>query len=147
MVTFADIITNELLIGVIVTIVLAQIIKVITNAARGNKLSWDILVYGIGGMPSTHAAVVTCLTVSVLILEGISYLFVVSVVFSLLIIRDAMGVRYATGEQAKVINDLERTVWKKERVKLKESIGHTPSQVIMGIILGLIVALATVYLF
>jgi len=149
MVTFADIATNRLLIGVLLTIITAQIIKAITNSIKGKKFSFDVLFYGIGGMPSSHAAVVTCLTVSILLLEGMSYLFVASVVFSLIIIRDAVGVRWATGEQAKVINELQADIWKKEKskiVKLKESIGHTPAEVMAGITLGLIISLVTIFL-
>ena len=149
MVTFADIATNRLLIGVLLTIITAQIIKAITNSIKGKKFSFDVLFYGIGGMPSSHAAVVTCLTVSILLLEGMSYLFVASVVFSLIIIRDAVGVRWATGEQAKVINELEKKIWKSEKskiIQLKESIGHTPAEVMAGITLGLIISLVTIFL-
>jgi len=147
MITFTDIITNELLIAVVLTIVIAQIVKAVTNSIKGRKFSLRVLVYGTGGMPSSHAAVVTCLTTSILLLEGISYLFVASLVISLIIIRDAVGVRYATGEQAKVINKLEKSVWKKSKqVRLEDSIGHTPSQALAGIALGLIVAFLTILL-
>ncbi|MBW2991912.1 divergent PAP2 family protein [Candidatus Woesearchaeota archaeon] len=148
MITFNDVITNKLLIAVLLTIVVGQVIKAITNAVKGKKFSMETLFYGTGGMPSSHAAVVTCLTVSILLLEGISYLFVASVVFSLIIIRDAVGVRWATGEQAKVINDMQAKLWKNKSkiVDLKESIGHTPAEVIVGIILGLVIAFLTVYL-
>jgi len=146
MITLEDLITNRLLIAVVLTIIITQITKAITNTVKGHKFSLDVLVYGIGGMPSTHAAVVTCLTVTILLLEGITSLFVASFVISLIIIRDAVGVRYATGEQAKVINDLQKKVWKSEKIHLKESIGHTPSQVIVGIIIGLAVSFLAVFL-
>lgn len=146
MVTFIDIITNKLLIAVLLTILMGQIIKAITNSVKGRKFSLKHLIYGTGGMPSSHAAVVTCLTVSILLLEGISYLFVASLVISLIIIRDAVGVRYATGKQAGVINDLQKKIWKKSKVHLSESIGHTPEQVLVGIILGVAISFLTVYL-
>jgi len=149
MMMLADILANRLLIGVIAALVLAQIIKTITNSARGRKFSWSYLIYGVGGMPSSHTAVVTCLTISLLLLQGISYLFVASLVFSLLVIRDALGVRHAVGEEAKVINKLEKTVWKgkeSKQVHLGEIIGHTPSEVAAGVALGTIVAFLVVYL-
>lgn len=147
MITFTDIITNKLLIAVFLTIFLGQVIKTITNSIKGHRFSLKVLFYGIGGMPSSHAAVVTCLTTTILLLEGASYLFVVSLVVSLLIIRDAVGVRYAVGKQAKVINDIQKFVFKKSKIiDLKESIGHTPMQVLAGIALGLVVSFFSVYI-
>ena len=149
MITLTDVITNRLFIGVISTLILAQLIKSITNAVRGRKFSWKYLIYGVGGMPSSHTAAVIFLTVSLFLIEGLSSLFVVSFVFSLLVIRDAVGVRHAVGEQAKIINELEDAIWKGKKsrlVHLKELMGHTPTEVAAGIALGTAIAFLIVYL-
>jgi acid phosphatase family membrane protein YuiD len=143
MITLIDIITNEFLIGAIITIALAQGIKAITNSIKGNKFSFKHLVYGVGGMPSSHSAAVSYLASSVFILEGLSNLFVISLVFSIIIIRDAVGVRHIVGEQGKVINKLEEKEFKKQSsiVHFSGKVGHTPVQAFAGIILGIAVAL------
>ena len=143
MITLADIITNRFLIGAIITLALAQGIKAIINSVKGNKFAFRHLVYGVGGMPSSHSAAVSYITCSILVLEGISNLFILSLVFSLIVIRDAVGVRHIVGEQGKMINKLEEKEFKKSSgiVHFSEKVGHTPLQALAGIVLGVVVAL------
>jgi acid phosphatase family membrane protein YuiD len=92
-----------------------------------------------GGMPSSHSATVIALTTMVFFIEGISLLFVTVLVLSLVVIRDSYGMRWSVGEQAKMVNMLLR----KEKVekKVKVILGHTPSQVNAGIVLGIVVSI------
>lgn len=146
MITLLDITSNKLLIAVAITLISSQSIKAVVRFVKENKFSIKSFFFRMGGMPSTHTAIITCLTMSILLLEGISPLFVVSLVLSIVIIRDALGVRQTIGEQAKIINKLELKVWKKPRYKLSESIGHVPSQVIIGMLLGVLVSFLVVFL-
>jgi acid phosphatase family membrane protein YuiD len=142
MITLAEIITNKFLIGAVITVALAQSIKAITNTAKGNRFSLRHLIYGVGGMPSSHSAAVSYITASVLFIEGISSLFVASLIFSAIVLRDALGVRHNVGEQGRILNKLQKAVLKKEpKVKeFSESVGHTLIEVIAGVILGIAVS-------
>lgn len=101
--------------------------------------------YSSGGMPSVHSAVVSALTFSVGFQEGFSStIFAATLVFSLIVIYDATNIRYAAGKQAeilnKIISDFYRTHTLQEE-KLKELLGHTPKEVFVGIMIGLLFAL------
>lgn len=109
-------------------------------------------VIGSGGMPSSHAAFVSTLSTSIGFRYGFrSDLFAIVAVFSLIIIYDAGGVRRAVGEQANVLNkiirnldlkQLNRSADKELIIKdLKELIGHTPIEVLVGTLLGILIAL------
>jgi len=107
-------------------------------------------IIGSGGMPSSHAAFVTCLATQIGITHGInSDFFAITAVFSLITIYDAGGVRRSVGEQAKILNriitevnpaELDR---EKDNIKreLKELIGHTPFEILAGMMLGFIIAI------
>lgn len=109
-------------------------------------------VIGSGGMPSSHAAFVSTLSTSIGLRYGFrSDLFAIVAVFSLIIIYDAGGVRRAVGEQANVLNkiirnldlkQLNRSADKELIIKdLKELIGHTPIEVLVGTLLGILITL------
>src|SRR5690554_4270216 len=109
-------------------------------------------VIGSGGMPSSHAAFVSTLSTSIGLRYGFrSDLFAIVAVFSLIIIYDAGGVRRAVGEQANVLNKIIRNLDPKHFYKstdkeiiikdLKELIGHTPVEVLVGTFLGILFAL------
>ena len=97
-----------------------------------------------GGMPSSHAAVVTSMTVAVAFHEGIgSNLFAVSLVIAMVVMRDAMGVRRSVGLQASSLNLLGRHSSERlglEFSPLKEIRGHAPLEVVVGALLGLIIS-------
>ncbi len=96
-------------------------------------------------MPSSHSAVVTCLATMVGKSQGIETpIFAVSVVFAFVVMYDAAGIRRAAGKQAKLLNKIIETpglsgVQVSER--LVEVLGHTPTQVVVGAIIGIIVGL------
>lgn len=136
---------NQALIAGLIGAVLAQLIKFFTLLIREKRIDVRTLMTT-GGMPSSHTALVAGLTTSVGLLEGFSStLFDVSLVFALIVMYDAAGVRQAAGKQARIINriifDLQHSLSFKES-HLKELLGHTPREVIGGAFLGIFVALA-----
>ena len=86
-----------------------------------------------GGMPSSHSAVVAALSTSIVFEEGLSLLALVTIIFSIIVVWDARGVRRSTGIIAEIINKLHGR-------KLREQVGHSPLEVVAGIVLGIIVA-------
>lgn len=118
-----------------------QIFKLLADAVVNKKLNFKRFVET-GGMPSSHSAVVASLMTAVGLSEGFdSPLFAVSFVFSFIVMYDAAGVRLAAGKQAKVLNQIinSKQVKVDTNEKLKELLGHTPIQVFVGAIYGIIV--------
>jgi len=122
----------------------AQLIKVISGVIREKRFNFKWFV-GTGGMPSSHAAGVTALTTSVGLYEGVgTALFGVTLMFCVIVLCDAQGVRRASGKQAEILNTIMDDIYWKKKIqedKLKELLGHTPIQVLAGMVIGIIVAL------
>lgn len=135
----------KLLIIPIVAVGATQVIKFIIEAVR-HELRWaSLLEYG--GMPSAHTAFVVSLTTVIGIHEGInSAIFAVAVVFSLLIIRDAIGLRQFLSLHGRVLNmlikDLPDDMEPKYPPRLVEKVGHTPLQATVGGLIGLAIGLS-----
>lgn len=123
-----------------------QLFKVIWDLTATRKLNIRRL-WGAGGMPSAHSAVVVSITTMLGRSQGInSPIFAIAFVFSLVVLYDACGVRYETGKQAQVLNELmsnpEFEISKLNfNGKLEELVGHTPVQVFVGALIGLIIGL------
>ena len=118
-----------------------QVFKLVSDAVVNRKINFKRFVET-GGMPSSHSAVVTSLMTAVGLSEGFdSPMFAVSFVFSFIVMYDAAGVRLAAGKQAKILNQLinSNQVKVDTNEKLKELLGHTPIQVFVGAIYGIIV--------
>lgn len=106
-------------------------------------------------MPSSHSSTVSCLVTSIAIRYGISSdLFAITIIFAGIVMYDAAGIRRAAGKQAGVINSLiekiplfigraqyDKHFSKEKEAKLKELLGHTPFEVMVGCILGIIIGL------
>lgn len=125
---------------------IAQILKTLIHLFLSKKFVAERLV-GSGGMPSSHSATVCALSTAACLEYGAgSFEFAISLILSLIVMYDAMGVRRETGIQAKVLNEIIETFEKmghKElsaQDKLKEFVGHTPLQVLVGGILGIAIA-------
>ncbi|KAL3815133.1 hypothetical protein ACJIZ3_016401 [Penstemon smallii] len=121
----------------------AQSMKIFFNFCVERK--WDFrIVFASGGMPSSHSALCTALTTSVAICHGVAdSLFPVCLGFSLIVMYDAIGVRRHAGMQAQVLNLIVEDLFQGHPIsqrKLKELLGHTPSQVFAGALLGIFVA-------
>ena len=85
-------------------------------------------------MPSSHSSFVTSITTLIYLNYGLfSPLFAICLVFSLVTIYDAMGIRYESGKQAQVLNKITKG-------NLKESLGHKPIEVLVGVIFGIVMA-------
>ena len=122
---------------------IAQLSKVVTNLISEKRLNLYRLV-GSGGMPSSHSSFVMGLTTSIGLDKGWdSGSFAIALVFSLVIMYDASGVRRAVGKQAIILNTMIDDLYKHKHIeqdKLKELIGHTPYEVFVGAILGIVIA-------
>ncbi|MCM1101290.1 MAG: divergent PAP2 family protein [Clostridium sp.] len=124
----------------------AQILKTLIHMLFTKKFVAERLV-GSGGMPSSHSATVCALATATALEYGAgSFEFTISLILAIIVMYDAMGVRRETGIQAKLLNDLVKTFVDMGRSelsaneKLKEFVGHTPLQVLVGAILGILVA-------
>lgn len=122
----------------IITFICIQLFKVLYK--RFDEGIWDFSrFFGAGGMPSSHSALVTCITTMIGKNLGInSELFAVCLAFSIIVMYDAAGVRRAVGKQAHILNDILRNQKLTNAEKLQEMTGHTPFQVLVGAIIGFI---------
>lgn len=121
-----------------------QVFKVIWDLITTKKFNFKRIL-GAGGMPSSHSAIVTSLATLIGKSEGINTpIFALAVIFSFIVMYDAAGIRRAAGKQAKLLNKIIETpgltsVQVQER--LVEVLGHTPVQVLVGAIIGVIAGL------
>ena len=138
---------NFVLVTAICASLLAQLIKVLLNLFIFHRFIAERM-WGAGGMPSSHSATVCAMVVATGRYCGVnSPIFAIAAVLSIIVMYDAMGVRYETGEQAKVLNKmLEQWIEVTEKnnpflqnMHLKEMVGHTPLQVMAGFALGILV--------
>ncbi len=108
---------------------------------KKEKFLWSDL-FVTGNMPSGHSALVTALAVSVFLTEGFSTLFFVSLVFALIVIRDAVGVRRAVGEEGKVLSSVIAALKTRFHIniprKMHQSLGHQPIEVFVGVLIGIV---------
>ena len=122
---------------------LAQLTKCTVYSIKARKLDLTWL-FQTGGMPSSHSAAVTALSTKIGFRAGFdSPLFAAVLVFSLIVMYDAAGLRRAAGKQARVLNFVLQDMYKGHRVseeRLKELLGHTPLEVIAGAAMGLAIA-------
>ena len=125
--------------------VVAQLVKVVVILVREKRLDLRYLVAS-GGMPSSHSAVVSALATAVAMTQGWgSVAFGIAAILAVVVMYDAAGLRQSVGQQAAVLNRiieelrLRRPFTEVER-DLREFIGHTPFQVIVGAILGILIA-------
>jgi acid phosphatase family membrane protein YuiD len=148
--SFTSLFDNPIFLASISTFVLSQCIKSLLSLfkMRERKGTGAIiaLTWSTGGMPSSHSALVAAMATSAAFAEGLgSNVFVITFFFAMVIIRDALGVRRATGLQAKALNRLGRDVaarFKTDWECVKEIQGHSPFEVGVGIALGIVVACA-----
>ena len=148
----SDLITNPFLITGISSWAVAQVLKTVIHFIVYKK--FDIFrLFGDGGMPSGHSATVTSIAVAAGLVYGTgSFPFAISAILAIIVCHDAMGVRWETGKQAVVINELIKVFNDlasqdiSQDVKLKEFVGHTPLQVIAGMTIGIINALVMHFL-
>jgi hypothetical protein len=141
-----QIIHNKILITTISAWVIAQTVKVTIGVIRQKKFDFRWFV-GTGGMPSSHAAGASCLATAVGLEYGFNTVyFALAASFALVVMFDAQGVRRASGKQARVLNKITEDIYWQGRIdesRLRELIGHTPVEVIVGFLLGVLIAIVT----
>ena len=144
-------IENYLLSVALISWLAAQICKTILDFILSGKLDLERM-FGAGGMPSAHSALVCSLTIACARKYGLSSpFFAFAFVLAAIVMYDAMGVRRAAGEQAKVLNrivddwmsdeDEEDNALRQGGKRLKEKVGHTPLEVLSGALLGILIAM------
>ena len=134
---------NKIILTVILAGFGAQLVKLIGLWFKHKSLHWkDLLVTG--GMPSSHSAFVVSLATIIYLMESVSTAFTISLVLALIVVRDAFGVRRTVGEEGIMINKVMRKLNLHKQTHF--SMGHTPLQVIVGSILGFLVAIGVFYL-
>jgi acid phosphatase family membrane protein YuiD len=149
-----NLVENPVFLSAVSSLFLAQLLKTIIYLLRARiknpKDTIEMLIWRTGGMPSSHSALVSALSSSIAFIEGIdSNLFIITVMFALIIIRDALGVRRSSGIQARVLNWLGRQASEKLKIDfhpVKEVTGHSPLEVAVGVLLGIIIAAAFCFL-
>jgi acid phosphatase family membrane protein YuiD len=121
----------------------AQLLKVFVGLRRTRRLRFDRF-FDTGGMPSSHTALVTTLTIGVGLDAGLgSGIFSVTLIFSMYVVFEAAGLRQEVGKQARVLNELIDDLLVTHHLntsRLKELVGHTWGEVSVGFLVGLIVS-------
>ncbi len=134
----------KFLLAAVVAWAIAQVAKVVLASVRKRRLNLRVLADP-GGMPSSHSAIVMGLTTAIGKYAGItSAAFAIALIFSFVVMYDAAGVRRAAGRQAAVLNRLVQDLVHMRGVQeteLRELLGHTPVEVLIGAALGIAVGL------
>ncbi len=141
----SQIISNKIINVTLLAWFIAQLSKVILIFITNKKIDFKRFI-GAGGMPSSHAATAVSLATCIAKSDGLSSsTFAISFIISLVVMYDAAGVRRAAGNQARILNKIVQNwgVANPEfiNVKLKELIGHTPIQVFVGALIGLVIGI------
>lgn len=132
------------LIPAVIAWFLAQFIKCFIDLVTHRETSIIRALFGSGGMPSSHSSTICAITTYIVLTDGItSPVADLAIIVSFIVMYDAMNVRRETGRQGKYLNDLEEfltSIGKKfEPMQFKELVGHTPLQVVCGMLLGIVV--------
>ena len=139
---FVQLPKNRYLIVPVLTWFCIQVFKVIWDLVTTKKFNFKRIL-GAGGMPSSHTAIVVSLSVMIGKEFGFdSPIYALSTIFAFVVMYDAAGVRRAAGKQARLLNKIVETPGLSDievQERLVEVLGHTPFQVIVGAIIGIIV--------
>lgn len=143
-------ITNPVFLACVFSWLSAQFIKTLIKLFSGKihsfKELFELLFWRTGSMPSSHAALVSCLSTTIGFRSGFnSDVFILSLGFFMVTIRDAVGVRRSSGIQAKMINEMGKKLSENglmEYKPIKEVQGHTPMEVFIGCLLGFTIGFA-----
>ncbi len=140
---FTELLQNKVILCSIIAWAIAQFMKIVHDAYKTKSFSLD-LIFSSGGFPSSHTSFVTSLAGGVGFVDGFdSTTFAISVILAFVVMYDAIGVRRAAGTHARIINDLVLKLdGNSVEERLEELLGHTPLQVLGGLVLGIIVSVA-----
>ena len=141
MLEIAAFFNNSVLFWSLISCLLAQFFKIIFNFFSTGKMRFGI-IFETGGMPSSHSALVTGATSGIGFELGFdSSIFALAVAVSLIVMYDASGVRRSAGIQAAELNKISKKLDPKSELELKETLGHTKFEVIVGSIFGPLITL------
>lgn len=149
---FMELIQNTVFMAAVSGWLVAQVLKTIIDTCINKSFNAERLT-GSGGMPSSHSATVCALATASGMQYGTgSFEFAIAAILAIIVMYDARGVRRETGIQAQVINEMIDFFQKMGQPlsyeeKLKEFVGHTPLQVIVGAVLGIAIAVFYCLLF
>lgn len=135
----------EVMVAFVAANLIAQAFKILTVAIKKRTFKWTIL-FATGGMPSSHSSTVVAMATSVGLIDGFdSTTYAISVCFATVVMFDAAGLRRNASKQAMVLNRMIKELLSPDSsvttVKLKEFLGHTPKEVLVGALLGVAVSL------
>ncbi|NER98691.1 MAG: divergent PAP2 family protein [Symploca sp. SIO1B1] len=140
---FGDILNNQVLLVALLACGIAQLLKFLVELTKNRKFDIRVLVTT-GGMPSSHSALAAALATGVgQTLGWASPEFAIATIFAVIVMYDAAGVRQAAGKQARILNQIIDELFAGKEFnedRLKELLGHTPFQVIVGLVLGVAIA-------
>ncbi len=141
---FSDILNNQVLLVALIACLVAQLFKFLVDLTKNRKPNLQVLMTA-GGMPSSHSAFVTALAFGVGQTVGwASPEFAIALVFAIIVMYDATGVRQAAGKQARILNQIIDQFFSEDKElkedRLKELLGHTPFQVLVGLVLGIAIS-------
>lgn len=141
----SDIFHNQVLVVALLACLTAQGLKVVIELIRDREVNFRYLVTT-GGMPSAHSSLVGALATAIGQTMGWSSPdFAIACLFAIIVMYDAAGVRQAAGKQAKLLNQITEELLQDghnfNEEKLKELLGHTPFQVLVGLMLGIAISM------
>lgn len=144
-----DLFSNPIFLSALYSLLIAQFLKSMIKLLRSRKPEFKetmaTFLWKTGGMPSSHSATAVSISAAIALTEGFTNLFVLSLFLSLIVIRDALGVRRSAGLQAKALNRLGNETALRLGLtydSVKEVHGHSWLEVLVGAILGFIIAFA-----
>jgi len=134
---------NPILLSALIAWTIAQVLKVLIEFVTLKRWNWALL-FQAGGMPSSHSAMVSATALSIGLFMGFDQpVFAVASILAMIVIYDATGIRREAGRQAALINTIIEDLAKgklDQQDRLKEVLGHTPGEAILGMLLGLVLA-------
>jgi len=143
---FISVFSNSVLIGALIAWAIAQSIKVPLEYLHTKRVNWALLL-STGGMPSSHSALVSATAHGIGLTQGFgTSIFALAVVIAIIVIYDATGIRRQAGKHAELINAIildiasGRAPEQEKQEKLREVLGHTPMEALVGTILGILTA-------
>jgi len=142
---FQQVFNNTVLMTTILSWIVAQALKVIIGVIREKRFNFKWFI-GTGGMPSSHVAGMMSLATSIGFVCGFySYQFAIAIVMALVVTFDAQGVRRTVGRQAEILNKILDDIYWRGRVeeeRLRELLGHTPIEVFVGAVIGILISVS-----
>jgi len=140
-----NLIHNRVLVAAVLAWVIGQFLKFPLDYLLNKRWNWGV-IFSAGGLPSSHSSLVTAVALTIGLQEGFdSPLFALAVAIAMIVLYDAAGVRRQAGIHAERINEIMKNFFESGQLpekELKEMLGHTPFEVITGVVLGVLIGLS-----